>query len=199
MVLVVVGQDGNLDVKLQHEQVAQHTGMLKWLIVSPEGESLFSGYALKNESSTVRAKLAPGIYGVVGDAQLNCWNISAPNHAWAIRTPVHLMSRIPPQYFWVPAGIEQFSVTGNANSTVETATMTIRDPDGKQAAQVTTVDTTDGSATAQVRAPKRFQGKVWSIVLSKGAIGHLEDVSISLGEKLLPYLSPEPSRMIISK
>ncbi len=103
------------------------------------------------------------------------------------------------QYFWVAEDTAKFSETVDAAPLGETATLTVYNPEKTSVAQVTSVGAPKGIATAQVEVPQRFRGKAWSITLTKGSIGMLDDAWLSCGEELSPYLCPAAGQMLIPK
>ena len=100
-------------------------------------------------------------------------------------------------YFWVPEGTQQFTIAIRSPAPGESATLRVLDPQGNEMTQVTTVGAPDGIVTAEVQVPEALQGKAWSISLTAGDVGVLEDAWISFSDNLPPYASPSPTRMLI--
>ncbi len=198
LILVAIGDDGSLQATLTNPGLGQYMSPAEWTVFSPQGDEVGHGETPVKQSSTIElTSLPPGIYNIVIDAGHNHWSFSASQHAWAVVAPFHPCSRMGRLYFWVPAGTQQFTITIRSPAPIESATLTVLDPQGNEMTQVTTVGAPDGIVTAEVQVPEALQGNSWSMTLTAGDVGVLEDAWISFGDNLPPYASPSPTRMLI--
>jgi len=198
LILVDVRDDGSLQATLTNPGLGQYMSAAEWTALSPQGHQVGQGKTPAGQSSTIELTgLAPAIYNVVISAGHNHWSFSASKHAWAVLTPLHIFVSVGRLYFWVPEGTQKFSITITSPAPRETATLRILDPQGNKMAQVTTVGAPEGKATAEVQVPEALQSNIWSITLTAGEVGVLEDAWISFGDNLPPYVSPSPTRMLI--
>ena len=73
--------------------------------------------------------------------------------------------------------------------------MDVRNPDGAVAASASTLP--KGFAKVTVPVPPASAGKTWSLVVKPAEKGISEDLRLTLGENLPPYLALAPSSLLV--
>lgn len=108
------------------------------------------------------------------------------------RAPLHTVGAMPRLYFYVPAGVREFSVHVVASVVGEGVRLGISDPEGNEVALV------DGDAVREERldvtVPAGMDGRAWSFAITPptGPGLYLDDVHLYLGDNLPPFAAKRP-------
>ena len=151
---------------------------------------------LVEEQDTVALdNILPGTYRILIAGGSNNWKLSAPNHSWAIMTPTHVSQYMGTLYFWVPDGVERFTIKLSSPAPAETAKLTVMNPQGEEVGQVSTTESSNRDL--QVKVPPTMAGQAWSMHVGPANIGVVDDVGIQLGDNLPQLLSPSALQMLV--
>ena len=125
----------------------------------------------------------PGMNGVAFDAD-QPWGVVAGNQGLGSNGPV------PPLFLYVPPECEQFKLTCDSTSPNEGARVTVRRPDGAEAAVMD--GEFDQPETRTVAVPPEGRGKVWTFTWGRpqSVKAALDDVVVTLDGALAPVLWP---------
>ncbi len=101
---------------------------------------------------------------------------------------LHLFAKKPTAfYYYVPSGVESWTLKLATQAPGETARVTLTAPDGQLAATLETGAKTSETATL------RGQSGFWKVTVNQAATGSLDDVWLSFDEKLPQWVSLDPA------
>ncbi len=194
--MLIAGKAGQpVEIVLQNHPIAHYESFLVWKLTDIKMVEVASGNIPHGKSGTVNfTPESDGIYVLGASAGQCAYSVVSSNAPVGMYTGDGLstISGADRLYFKVPAGLEQFSITGKGYGG-ETVRVNIFDPTGSQ---IATGQTTlkQGSVKIEVSAGKSA-GEIWSLELTKADEGVLEDVSIRLDSKLPAVLSLSPEHV----
>ena len=195
--LLVAGRKGTpVNLTLQYFQVGKNKSEIEYKVSDADAEVLKEGVLPADKPGVVSfMPPADSVYAVslaAGGSAYSLVNADAPVAIYA-RDGVNLIFGAQRLYFHVPAGLDKFTLRA-AGQGVETVKLTIFDPEGKE---VGSAQSTVAKSDVELVVPVGGAGgKTWSLSLTKGDEGVLEDGALRLDPKLPPTLSLTPEQVL---
>ena len=125
-----------------------------------------------------------------GTVTLNA--LGARHGLYAPRVAFHLLGTTGKFFFWVPAGTREFAVKVSGENSAERVKATLRDPNGKVAAEADNIFEARQFVASPLNAA---QGECWSVQFDKPAAGVLEDYYVQL-QGVPPVLTHSPAALL---
>lgn len=198
--LLLAGQKGTpVNVTLQYFQVGKAKGEIEYKLSDSGYQLLKEGTLPADKPGTVSfTPAADGLYVLAVSAGSSAYQIVSADAPVAVyaKDGMGFIFGAERLYFFVPEGLEKFTLKA-AGQGVETVKLTVFDPDGKEAAMGQST-----IANNKVELPVEVKGqggKTWSVSVTKGDEGVLEDGSLTLDPKLPPAISFVPEQVLRGK
>lgn len=183
---------------LTARRLGSNPAPIGWHLIAPDDTLLASGLLQPDETAEIDVPVpADGLYLLMTQTSRNQASLTLRNeHAALAGARVDLLGPSSPMFFFVPAGIEGFSLTIDSQ-VPENVRVTVLAPDGATAAEAETGDLRE--ITLRVEVPAGQDGKPWQVVTGRPSVGILEDHALTLGPELPPYWSLAPDRLVVQE
>ncbi|NUQ64960.1 MAG: DUF4838 domain-containing protein [Pirellulales bacterium] len=194
LVLLPTGRE---EVRIRFSQITARGKLITYRVFSPDGSEVTSGLA-SAEVPIVLSADGNKYYHLVVSAASATFMIEATGAAWAVdgafgNKGLHLLGATTPLYFHVPAGVESFHLSLEADPPGEVAVATLYAPDGRKAGEF---DCTAVSVDRKlISVPSQAAGW-WKLAIEKAPAGPIDDVWVKPGDELSGYFSLEPARAL---
>ncbi|MEN6401562.1 MAG: DUF4838 domain-containing protein [Armatimonadia bacterium] len=196
---LLVAPGEGLEATVAVRRLGRYTVPTAWALVGPDAKLLQQGEATIEEPTVIALPQAqPGTYTIVVDSGQNACRVTARNRGLSlVGQQFDLLGGQPLQYVYVPAGTKSFSVRLETSAPGETGKLIVLDPTGAKVAEGDT--TQSGLAELKITVPDGMDGKPWQVQIAPAPTGVMEDLKLSLGEGLAPFIAVEPARLLISE
>ncbi len=192
----LLGAGDRFLAEVRCKRVGKYDQPCVWLLYGPDRGLLAKGVVPVRQTRKIDVPAAKaGVYNLVVDAGRNVSAVKLLNaHAALLGNAADFLGQPGPLFVHVPKDKGQFSVSLRTPAPGETATLTVRDPDGKEVAKGSTGKVAE--FTAQVAVPPEQRGRAYRIEISSAPPGVLEDWRLSLNGSLPPYWAAAPDRLV---
>jgi len=197
--LFILGKNGEpVAVTVTNAQLANYQTRTQWALLGPDGKPLQEGVVKLRESATVAfTPSQDGVYALLALSGQNsqrlvvnsgqrCAFLASKEHPLIVNG---ILGRV---YFYVPAGVAQFSVFAKAEGQAagRGGRLTASGPDGRPAASLAG----DLGTTSELRVavPPELAGRVWCL----SAEDVTNDLRLYLSPNIPPYVSPDPAKVL---
>jgi len=194
--LIRVGQGEALAGRLAVRRLARYMSRCAYILLGPDGRRIAHGHTPLDEPAEVRQPAGKaGLYTLVLDTGQNAARFHAENrHVCLLGPRMHLLGAQPRAYLLPMPGAKRIRLALESPSPGETARITLRDPDGNEAARADTVASERVEVTAEVSQANR--DRPWSIDLGKADTGSCEDMTLEIVAGAVPLLATHPARLL---
>ncbi|HAU38468.1 MAG TPA: hypothetical protein DCX07_12235 [Phycisphaerales bacterium] len=193
-------QDGEIRMDFSVRQTAKG-GEMAYKVYDAKGTLVTSGMAAETKEVVFPARKGELFHVFLETSMLS---VSVTNAAWAIDTQyspwvaatvprLHLVQKVTPLYFFVPKGVEKFTLGLFSTAPGETCAAVLYDPSNKPAARF---DTSAKGEDSQTVAAGQSDGGFWKLDLVPAKTGVIDDVWIELGKEIPGYVSPDPANRL---
>lgn len=196
--LVAVLEAGeSFRARIATRRVGANTAPVTWVLVGLDDEVLARGEIALGEVGEIDVPVArAGTYPLVVQTANSNAKVTPLNDHAALMTPrVGLIYATSPMYFWVPEGVERFSVFFSAQWPGEQVRVRVLDPDGNEAAAAET--TRAGEIELPITVGAGQGGRAWSVAPEPAAEGVMEDYVVRLDPLLPPSWALAPDRLVV--
>ncbi len=169
-----------------------------YAVYDDRGNEIGAG-VLSEKKPVVLEELASKYYHLVISAGRSAsFQLRVSGASWAVNgrfadKGLHLLGRVTPVYFQVPAAIESFHLQLEATPPGETATATLYSPNGRKAARFDcSAKPVDRKKVTVVPGETGF----WKLTIERAKVGALDDVWILPGDGLSGYFSLVPDQAL---
>ncbi len=174
--------------------------LVQFTVHGADGEEIAGGIMSAEVPITLDAAGSP-VYHLLIAAGSASFTMDVEGGAWAVSGHVddqglHLLGKVTPLYFEVPAGCESFRLSLQATPPGETALGTLYAPDGREAATFRAVEMPIDRQEIAVGAG---DAGVWKLVISPAEVGVIDDVWIDLSDDLSGWFSLDPENALAVK
>jgi hypothetical protein len=196
---VLVAPGEGLDATVTVRRLGRYTVPTAWALLGPDGKLLQQGEASIEEASAIALPQAQaGVHTLVVDSGQNACRVTAKNRGLSLSgQQFDLLGGQPVQWVYVNPGTKAFTVRLETSAPGETGKLMVSDPTGVKVAEGDTTET--GLTELKVTVPEGMSGKLWKLQIAPAPTGVMEDLKLSLGEGLAPFVSTEPGRMVIAQ
>lgn len=196
---LLVAPGETLEATVTVQRLGRYTYPTAWALLGPGAKVLQQGEATLEEAATLKLAEAPaGTYTLVVDSSSNACRVTSTCRGLALAgQQFDLLGGQPTQWVYVLPGTKTFSLRLETSAPGETGKLVVLDPAGTKVAEGETTQT--GLTELKVTVPEGRAGKLWQVCLQAASSGVLEDLKLTLGEGLAPFLGVEPGRMVITK
>ncbi|MEW6356759.1 MAG: DUF4838 domain-containing protein [Planctomycetota bacterium] len=197
LTLLKAGERATMQIACK--QVGQYDSPTEWRVFGCTDTLHAKGTVEPQKEGRVDAPAGEdGVYVVSVQTGRNAALVTLLNdHAVLAGRQIRLVGGTCPLFFYVPEGVNEFTVTLESPAPGETARMRLLDPDGKEVASGQTGQ--EKTFVAKVKPEAGQSGKPWSIRIERADAGTLEDYSLELGEMLPPYWAQAADRLLVPK
>ncbi len=181
-------------------RVGRYEGQVEVVVKDPSGCELAKASVPPAQSRQIEFinSKAEGLVTIECQAGRNAVGVTATGGRLLIPggdATVKIVAYANPLYFFVEKGAREFPVHLAGQGKLETARAVVRDPSGKQAAAVSTIERS--TQRIDVRVPPGMDGKLWSVHVTKASRGTFEDASLKLPHGVGPFLAEKASDVVI--
>jgi hypothetical protein len=203
-ILVNAGAGEKIEINITTTSIAKHTDPLFYTLYSPKGEVMVDEKIESGKSASIfQAAKEAGTYklSVKGDigAVYNSVRVDASNRYMVLSTPVHLFCDLPSLYFYVPKGVQKFSVLLRSGGKEQQGGVEVFTPAGAQAASGFTEWSEKARRSAlglEVNVPAGLDDSIWKAVIKPKDNISYQDLWLSFSDEIPPYVSCGPERML---
>ncbi len=183
----------HIDTKM----VGANESPITWVLVDPGDNVMARGSIPVGESADIDIPVeAAGTYAMVVQTSKNNAKVTPLNDHSAVAAPqVHLIYPSARIYFWVPEGAEEFTLRFHAMYPGEQVRLSVYGPDGEEAGVEQT--RRSGDMELPVQVPEGQDGRAWSVTFEQVEDITMEDYVVTLDERLPPYWSLAPDRLVL--
>ena len=183
---------GKGKVTITLDRITARGKMLKHSVYGANGEDVTAGMV----SSEIPIELdgeGSAYYHLMITAGSATFRATVSGAAWAVDESVgeqglHLLGKMTPLYFEVPAGVDVFHLSLGAGPPGETAIATLFAPDGTDVARY---DCTEVPVDRK-QIPSGGKAGWWKLLIEAAPAGSVDDVYVDLGEEVPGFLSIDP-------
>jgi hypothetical protein len=197
---LLLSEGEEVGLRLEARRMGRSPDMPAYILLDVHGEPLAQGELEPGRTIdlTVTARLS-GVHVLHVNPGAHVFSVATTARHWAIAVPTSglpLCGFAAPLHFYVPSGVERFTVRIRGTNELEGVLLTVLDPDGNVVAEQ---DTDRGKGfTLPVNAPEQQRGKVWSVVVAPPRQGVFEDATISW-EGVPPYVTERPGALLVPR
>lgn len=189
--LLLAGQKGTpVNVTLQYFQVGKAKGEIEYKLSDSGYQLLKEGTLPPDKPGTLSfTPPADGLYVLSLSAGSSAYSVVSADAPLAVyaKDGMGLIFGAEKLYFFVPEGLDKFTLKASGGQGVETVKLTVCGPDGQE---VATAQTTPAKNSLELLVEVQGRGgTTWSVSLGKGEEGVLEDASLRLDPTLPPAVS----------
>lgn len=197
--VAVLKAEERLTAQVTCKQVDKYADPVHWRVFGPTDNWIAKGELPPGENAKIEVPaVGEGIYVLLVRSGGNVAQVTLQNdHAALAEREIHLLGETFPLFFSVPKGVRKFAITLQSPAPGETARLRISDPDGKEAAVVSTGQ--EKTCVAEVTVPEGRDGKAWSACIERTDTGVLEDYTLILDKALPAYWSHAADRLVVPK
>ena len=180
-------------IALAHRKVGPYKTGLSYTTFAPDNQIVGQGQIELAQAGVVAFQASDeGFYTFMGNAGSCSFSVTESNVpiSMMVRPKLRMIRKAGPLYFYVPKGIDKFTIGIQGGGGRETAKLTVFSPNATSAASVSL--TKVGMSAEATVATKGHDAAVWSIVVSKSHEGILEDWTLQLDPKLPPLVALSP-------
>lgn len=193
--ILEAGESFRAHIETRH--VGANTAPINWVLVGPDDTVLTRGQIPVDDVADIEVPVnRAGIYALVVQTNNNNARVTPLNeHASLIAPSVGFIYATSPPYFWVPEGIETFTIRVTSQWPGEQVRVRLLDPEGREVAVGETRESGEVQLTAQVGAGQA--GRAWALTTERVDDVAFEDYRLHLDPALPPSWALAPDRLII--
>lgn len=197
MLVAALGEGENYRAHIATRRVGANDSAIRWSLISPEDEVIARGDIPVTETLDLDVPVpAPGTYILFVQTNKNNARVTMLNdHAALAGESIGFVYQTSPVFFYVPEGMEEFTVSISGSWPGETVRARVYDPDGNEAA--TQATDRKGPIPITVAVGEGQDGKAWSLSFEETDEGVLEDYRVYLGEGLPQFWAHAADRLIV--
>lgn len=167
--------------------------LVQYTVYGANGEEISAGIMSAEVPITLDAAGSPH-YHLMVSAGSASFAMGVDGGAWALSDSVgegglHLLNRVSPMYFEVPADVTSFRVSLGAEPPGETAVGTLYAPDGREVESFRAVEMPIDRK--EITAGAGDAGW-WKLTIEQAEVGVIDDVYVNISNDLPQWFSPDP-------
>ncbi|MBD3291649.1 MAG: DUF4838 domain-containing protein [Armatimonadia bacterium] len=183
--------------EVSFRNIAARGKLVQYSVYGADGAEISSGIMSAEVPITLDAAGSPH-YHLMITAGSASFAMQVDGGAWAVSDSVdskglHLLNRVTPMYFEVPAGCASFRLSLQGTPPGETVAGTLYAPDGREVERFEVVQAPIDRKDIAV-GPN--DAGWWKLTLEDAEVGVIDDVWIDLGEGVPQWLSPVPEQAL---
>jgi len=189
------GESFRAHIETRH--VGANRAPIAWVLVGLDDEVLARGEIPVDDAADIEVPVArAGTYPLVVQTNNNNARVTPLNeHASLITPSVGFIYATSPVYFWVPAGIERFTLSFHAMWPGEQVRVRVLDPDGAEVAVEETQR--QGEMELPIEVAPGQDGRAWSLAMEGVEDVAFEDYRIRLDPALPASWALTPDRLVV--
>jgi len=190
--VLLAPEGGEIAFKLQSIPKGTYPDWLQYALIDRTGEEVLWDQIRPGAQRSVSAPVrTPGLHVIEMSTGWNLATLAFGTQPWAMvvsdRLPLQTVGEVERLYFYVPAGVSEFSAFVSASVTGETVRLEIADPNSQVIAVID--GDVDKPEKLTVTVPEGQAGTVWSFSIMKAqtADGYVDDVMLHFSDNIPPY------------
>jgi hypothetical protein len=194
---LVIAPTGDGPSEVRFSSLTSRGKLVTYALLDAQGQDVGAGVVSPDAPVTLPRE-GGGPFHVVIAGGSATFQVEVTNAGWAVNgrlsdQGLHLLNRVTPAYFEVPAGVAAFHLQLEADPPGETALGRLVSPTGREAASF---DCSAKSVDRQEVAVQAGEAGFWKLTIEKAPVGVIDDVYIQQGDELTGYFSLSPEQAL---
>ncbi|MBM3475697.1 MAG: DUF4838 domain-containing protein [Armatimonadetes bacterium] len=194
---LVIAPTGDDQSEVRFSNLTTRGKLVTYALLDAQGKDLGAGVVSPDAPVALPTEGAAPFCMVIAGGSAS-FQVEITNAHWAVSgrlsdQGLHLLNRVTPVYFEVPAGVAAFHLQMEADPPGETALGRLITPTGREAASF---DCSAKSVDRQGVAVQAGEAGFWKLIIEKAPIGVIDDVYIQQGDELGGFFSLAPEQAL---
>ena len=194
---LVIAPTGDAPSEVRFSSLTTRGKLVTYALLDAEGKDLGAGVVSADAPLALPTEGGAPFHIVIAGGSAT-FQVEVTNAHWAVNggltdQGLHLLNRVTPVYFEVPAGVAAFHLQMEADPPGETALGRLIAPTGREAASF---DCSAKSVDRQEVQVGAGEAGFWKLIIEKAPVGVIDDVYIKQGDELSGYFSLAPEQAL---